>query len=53
MDFLKELYFGGLSISEKKKSVISDVALFVLCMRVLHVQGDLHNCFPHYIVLGV
>ena len=31
--------FGGLSISEKKKSVTSNVALCVLCMRVLH--GDL------------
>ena len=50
--------FGGLSISEKKKSVISDVALCVLCMWVLHgdlqvIHRSIFNCFPYCIVLGV
>ena len=38
VDLLVNLYFGRF-LSSEKQSVISDVALCVLCMRVLH--GDL------------
>ena len=47
MDLLADLYFSGFSISDlKKKSVVSDVALCVLYMRVLHV--DLHSVLSEY-----
>ena len=40
VDLLTDLYFGGYLISKKKKkSVISDAALWVLCMQALY--GDM------------
>ena len=41
----------------KKKSVISAIALFVLCMQILHADlqfiHDYFYCFPHCIGPGV
>ena len=50
--------FGGFSISEKKKSASSDVALCILYLQILHVDlqvihRSIFSCFPHCIVLGV
>ena len=35
---------------KKKKNLISDWALCFLCMRVLHCDLVIFNCFPHCIV---